>query len=318
MAKVKLSTDDLVKRMRSADEIELSDSQVDELQRISMMIASDVIDCCDFLGVSYTLSGGTCLGALRHRGFIPWDDDMDINVSGEGYQKLMDELRRRYRNKYWFLAPGGDLKTGQAITRITMQGTRVRTYGDVDFEHCGLGIDLFRIENAPDNKALRKLHGLSCMAMGLFLSCRRYYELRDMFLLSLEEGTDAYTSIRTKIRIGKLLSFAKLETWAKWTDKVYSLCKNNASRYVVIPAGRRHYFKETYERSMFFPSVEADFEGMRWKVPADTDTYMKALYGPDYMTPPPPEDRERHIVLEFDLGEFGVDGEKDNDKEAAE
>ena len=318
MAKVNLSTDDLVKRMKSANEIELSDDQVKQVQRVVFEMARDVIECCEAADAEYTLSGGTCLGAVRHSGFIPWDDDIDINVSAGGFGRFMSEIKRRFGDKYWFLEPGGDIKTGLALTKIAMRGTRVRTIADVDSDHCGLTIDVLKIENAPDNKLLRKLHGFSCMAMGLFLSCRRYYELRDMFLSSLEEGTDAYASIRTKARIGRLLSFAKLETWAMWTDNVYSLCKNNSSRYVVIPTGRRHYFKETYERSMFFPAAEADFEGMRWKVPADTDTYMKALYGPDYMTPPPPEDRERHIVLEFDLGEFSGVGEKDNEKEAAE
>lgn len=309
MAGFTLGTDDLIKRMSSEDEIELTEAQLKQVQLVDFAMAKDVIECCEKNGVVYTLSGGTCLGAIRHGGFIPWDDDMDLNISRSGFSCLIRELKNTYGDKYYVVYPGGDMPVGFATGFVQKVGTRMRTLADVDKEHCGVSIDLFVVENAPDNRFIRCMHGLLCMAMGLFLSCRRYFELRDDILPSLEDGSDAKRSISAKVAIGRVLSFAKMSTWAKWTDAVYSLCKNENSEYVVIPAGRRHYFKETYKRSTFFPTKRASFNGMDWSVPGDADSYMRALYGADYMTPPPVNDRERHIVFEFDLGEYGANKE---------
>ena len=88
-------------------------------------------------------------------------------------------------------------------------------------------------------------------------------------------------------------------SWGKLTRKVYSLCKNERSKYVSIPMGRKHYFGEMYERAGMMNTVTFPFEGHEWRVAKDYDAYFTALYGSDYMTPPPPEKREHHIILEL-------------------
>ena len=107
---------------------------------------------------------------------------------------------------------------------------------------------------------------------------------------------------KTKIRIGKLLSFASLDWWTAAWDKWNSLCKNDKSKYVAIPSGRKHYFGETFRRSDLFPCKEVPFEDAVGKVPANADVYLKAMYG-NYMAIPPVDKREVHVVYEFDLGE---------------
>ena len=102
-----------------------------------------------------------------------------------------------------------------------------------------------------------------------------------------------------KIALGRLLSFASVRRWAIMTHKIYSLCKNNHSKYVGIPAGRKHYFGEMYLREGMVNTVEMPFEGRQWNVAKDNDSYFKALYGPNYMTPPPLEQRESHVLLEL-------------------
>lgn len=301
--KINWSTDNLAKRMKSNDEIILTQEQIQSLQRAETEMMSYVISCCERRGVEYTLGGGSCLGAVRHHGFIPWDDDADINISRSSYADLLEELQKTCNDEYTVLYPGGSLDTGFATTFIQKNGTRVRTLANIDKERCGLSMDVFVIENAFENPVLRWLHGVLCMAMGFCLSCRRYYQLRDLIIPSIADDSEAKSSIAAKAHIGRLLSFAKLSTWVRWTDRVYSLCKNDQSKYIVIPTGRRHYFKETYERTTIFPASPGEFEGYHWMLPADTDTYLTHLYGSNYMTPPPPEDRERHIVFEFDLGE---------------
>lgn len=304
MRTIHLSTDGIVRNMKSSKEIRLSQDQIEQAQRVAYSMAIDVIDCCDKLGIEYTLGGGTCLGAIRHQGFIPWDDDVDINVSRQGFKELINELNVCHSEKYWIITPGGETEHGFAFTHINRKGTRVRTIGDVSSENCGLSIDLFVIENTFDSLAARSAHGFLCMAAGFCLSCRRYYQMRNVILPYLEEKSAAKKSISLKSSIGRLLSFASLQTWEALTDRIYSLCKDDHSKYVVVPSGRRHFFNELYERASFFPAKDAQFCEKKWKVPANVDQYLSKLYGDNYMELPPVEKRERHVVLEFDLGAF--------------
>ena len=87
-----------------------------------------------------------------------------------------------------------------------------------------------------------------------------------------------------------------------FTQKIYGLCKNNNSKYVSIPSGRKHYFKETYLRDGQVQVTKCEFEGHKWNIPKDYDAYLKKMYG-DYMKIPPEKDREEHIVLELKFPE---------------
>ena len=102
--------------------------------------------------------------------------------------------------------------------------------------------------------------------------------------------------------IGWCVSFISCVGWAKLTRKIYSLCKNEHSEFVCIPSGRKHYFGEMYPREGMMNTVAFPFEGHQWQVARDYDKYFTALYGSDYMTPPP-EKREAHIIFELKFPE---------------
>ena len=87
--------------------------------------------------------------------------------------------------------------------------------------------------------------------------------------------------------------------WCILTNACYSLCKNNHSRRVGIPSGRKHYFVETYSRDGMITTAPKAFEGHSWQVAVDYDEYLKKLYGPNYMTPPGEEMQEKHYLLEL-------------------
>lgn len=302
-----LSTFDTFKRTSGGEgTIEMSGERLKSLQAVLAGMLQDINDFCLRNEIPYTLGGGTCLGAIRHHGFIPWDDDVDINMTREGYRRFSKLFLKEYGEKYWLhdcdRTPGYDL----AFPRVRLKDTVVRNRDDRDNSECGACVDIFIIENAPSNTMLRSLHGFGSMALGLLYSCRRFAAHANEHLDLVKDDSEATGAFKKKILIGKLLSFRSVEAWTRTWDRWNSMCGNENSSHVVIPVGRKHYFGELYERESYFPVSHGEFEDVEAPVPADANAYMTALYGSSYMELPPVADREKHVVYEFDLGKYGA------------
>ena len=307
---MKLSTFDAFKHAyQGKDSIEVTGNTLLAMQRVLSHVLCDVVAACDDCGAHYTLSGGTCLGAVRHKGFIPWDDDLDLNVLHQDFNKLKATIERMFPGKYSFQVPGVTPGYDLAFPRIRLNGTIVRTRDDFGkpAEECGVYVDVFYLENAPSNALARNLHGLVSMALGFLYSCRRFAAYSDQYKVLLGNDNDALKAFAVKERIGRLVSFWSPDQWTKIWDNWNSCCKDDRSSYITIPVGRKHYFGETQPRAVFFPVSEGRFGELTAALPGNADAYLSRLYGSDYMTPPHVEDREVHSVFEFDLGVYGTD-----------
>lgn len=302
-----LSTVDAFKNVSAANNpIELNGERLGSLQRVLAQMLGDLNEVCERHGIAYTLGGGTCLGAVRHHGFIPWDDDVDINMTREGYSLFVKAYESELKDRYWLhdccRTPGYEL----AFPRLRLKGTIVRSREDYQLDECGAYIDIFIIDNAPSNALLRGAHGFVSMALGFAYSCRRFAAHAADYL-SLVEGDAAATSaFKKKIFIGKLLSFRSVESWTQAWDRWNSRCHDGKSDFLTVPAGRKHYFGELQFRSDYFPVSHGMFSGAVVPLPKNTDVYMKSLYGEGYMTPPSEANQEKHVVYEFDLGIYAA------------
>lgn len=228
-------------------------------------------------------------------------------MTRDGYRRFIDVYESELKDRYWLhdceRTPGYDL----AFPRLRLKGTTVRTRDDFDNQECGAYIDIFIIDNAPSNALLRNAHGFISMALGFAYSCRRFAAHAADYL-SLVEGDAAATSaFKKKILIGKLLSFRSVESWTRAWDRWNSRCHDEGSSHVTIPVGRKHYFGELQLRSDYFPVSHGSFGDLTVPLPKNTDVYMRSLYGEEYMTPPSEGDREKHVVYEFDLGDYSAD-----------
>lgn len=298
-----LSTVSAFKRLNLDSDkfIELTEEQLRQYQQCILKIAQDVIYVCEKENISYHLTGGTALGAVRHKGFIPWDDDIDIDILGQDFDRFLECFKKEYDAKYWVhtcVTPD----YGLSLARVRLKGSVCRTREDLGNEECGFYIDLFRIENTPDNVFLRQLHGLLCLAMGFLLSCRNFYKNRNLMLEMSKHDAKLKVTFSIKIAIGFLTSIFSVTKWATMTQRIYGMCKSNKSKFVSVPAGRNHYFGELYLRTDFVDSAEMEFEGNTWKVPKDWDGYLKHMYG-NYMVLPKEQEREKHVMLEIKFPE---------------
>lgn len=295
-----LSTFETFKKLRfdSGKYILVEGETLQRYQKVLLQMAEDIIAVCEEKKIYYQLSGGTVLGAVRHGGFIPWDDDIDLNILSGDIERLADALQEKYGEKYC-VQNCYDAEYGNVTGKVRLRGSVARGRDDVGLKECGFAIDLFPIENYFDNPILYRIHGVMCMGFGFLLSCRKFFHNRVFYRKIEAEAPEVKKVFERKIKIGALLSPLSLRRWAIITNWCYSLCKNKKSKRVGIPSGRGHYFDETYMRKGMVRTVRRPFEGHNWPVPKDYNDYLKKLYGANYMKLPPEDKREKHFLLEL-------------------
>jgi len=280
--------------------IEISGETLLNLQKTLLEILKDVDKVCKKNNIKYFLSGGSMLGAVRHNGFIPWDDDIDIFMTRENYDKFNEIFDKELSDKYYNQIPNVTHNYGNMAGKIRKKGTILLGREDIDSDEAGVWIDIFVLENTYDNALLRKLHCFLSMASGLCLSCRMFETRKDIYLQLAGDNKEIKKVFKTKILIGKCLSFFSLDRWAKITNGIYSMCKNTNSKYVVCPAGRGHFTGEIYPRYPFVETQTHQFEDMQTYISKWYDGYLSQLYG-DYMSIPKEENRECHVVRKLKL-----------------
>ena len=258
-------------------------------------------------GIYYTMSGGSVLGTVRHQGFIPWDDDIDLMMPRKEFNKLKAVFDKELGSQFTLSAPELGGGHGMTACQIKRRGTILRSYNEVSKTDAGIPMDVFVIENTFDSPLLRLLHGIACLAAGYLISARKAgHDLP--YLEPYFAGNDALRASYTrKARLGKLLSFLSLDQLSMLAYRTYSLCRDDDSKYVTIPSGRKHFFGELYLRSDMCRAEEAVFERRKVPIPCGYDTYLRALYGDSYMQLPPEKDREHHPVMELSFGNFFED-----------
>lgn len=291
-----LQTGDIFKHINSDMCVYIDDLQLKKLQNLLLTMLADVIDVCEKYDIIYTLGGGSVLGSIRHQGFIPWDDDVDLNMPREDHDRFIQLFLQEYGHKYWVHTPQNTPGYNLLYTRIRLKGTSVITRDDFYNDECGLLLDIFVVENTFDAKILRTIHGLGTLAFGLLHSCRKFY--RDKAnLIQLAQGNDELVSvIKKKAFIGFFTSFLSMQTWTRLADRWNRICKDNKSRYVAIPVGRKHFFGEIYLREDVCVARPEKFETLTVNCPQGAEKYLTALYG-DYMVIPQDADKEKHAYL---------------------
>ncbi len=279
----------------------LSEGDIHRIQAVLLGMMDDFDALCRKHGLRYMLCGGTALGAVRHQGFIPWDEDADLAMPREDYDKLASLLLEEYGDRYWVqnihLSEVYDL----TFMKIRKKGTRFVELFETEPERAGVFLDIYPMENVPDFPLWRWFHGAVSDFLYLCCSCVRVQTKKQRFLDYLEDGK-AVRVIKVKAFLGKCLGFFSLHRWCCIADFWSKSCRNTHSKRVTFPSGRKHYFGEMCSRASCLPVRETDFEGRRYLIMANPEVHLSVLYG-DYTVIPPEEQRERHTVLELDLGE---------------
>ena len=284
----------------------LTPEERSKLQDILKEMLFDLIAVCEKYQIRWSLSGGSVLGSIRHKGFIPWDDDIDFNIPRRDFNRLKLVFFKELGDKYVLDAPEITRAHGLTVSQYKKRNTIYRIFNNLNEpdERCGICIDIFVLENVPDNPILRAIHGGLCLAAGYLLNCRKVADYAPSLSELLADDELMERCFGKKLAVGRLLKWIPIDFMTKLTQRVYSLCKNDHSKYVTIPSGRGHYFGEMGSRVDMTRYIEGEFCGHRVSLPKGYDAYMHRLYGPgDYFKLPREEDRELHPLIEIDLGD---------------
>ena len=278
----------------------LEDEEFIQYRSIILGMAQDIIQICGEHGLKYALGGGSALGAIRHSGFIPWDDDFDILMPRQDYEKLIQILEETRSEQYWLHTPQKTADYGMLFLQIRKKGTVACGRDEFSEDERGICLDVFPIENTFDFKPLRLFHGMVSLFLCFVVSCNKFYRHQDHILKFALGSKELEKTIKKKALLGKCFSFLSLTSWAKLTDGWHCIIKSNKTKMVTVPSGRKHYFGEIYYRDAFIETDIAEFEGHHWNVPRDIEGYLTQLYG-NYMQIPPEDEREKHVFLKVEF-----------------
>lgn len=281
-------------------------AKLNELQQIDLEILSLVIEICERHKLRYYALGGTLLGAVRHKGFIPWDDDVDIAMPRPDYDTFLDvcqkELPDRYVVQNYRTIPDDPAPT--YMSRIGRKGTSV-TYGVASVaKEMPIWIDIFPLDAMPSKKFLRVVHKYRLLYQRLKFQFSSY-EFNANIHKQRPFHEKALMRFREITKIGSNWDSAEILAKTEIIARRYSYDKED---YFVNLFGA-YKFKEMFPKSWFKDGVELPFENIKLICPVEYDKVLTQMYG-DYMTPPPEEQRTlHHCISDVSVKDDGNGGE---------
>lgn len=280
---------------------ELTPEESASLKKCILGVYKAVVSLCEENGLVYMLAGGSCLGAVRHQGFIPWDDDLDMMMPRLDYQKLVDLLKQgALGDDYSYTYPDGIHDGPSMFLKVYRNDTVLMGLGGENSPYPQkVFIDVFPLDGMPKSLFARKIKGF--LANMLRLTANMVSEtgkLSEEEKVFYSQNTDLKRMVQVRRFLGRLLAVYPHRKWIYLFDKFVN--NPDMSGMVGIPTGRKLYNGEVFPAKVFFPVSYGRFEENHVPLPGETDIYLKNLYN-DYMELPPIEKRERHFFKDIKL-----------------
>ena len=259
-------------------------SEVRELQKVSYDILLEIDRICKKHGIEYMLVAGTALGAVRHQGFIPWDDDLDIGMTQQAFDRLIVALQEDLSDDYYFHCFETDKKYNVLIPqmKIRKRNTYIKEKNFLLKNKCegdGLFVDVFVYDHVNDHEWVNNLF--------------RCYMYPYAYLICLLDNLGINPVLLKKGFVNSAKWFARKNQHSKTWG--YSMT------WVFSKLSRQHVYNE----EDLFPYIQLPFEDGLFPLPHNTDAFLKIEIGEGYMTPPP-----QHLQVPKHTVEYSTTSDK--------
>lgn len=268
-----------------------NNTEIKEIQGKLLEIFLYYKNFCDEHGLKFVMAGGTCLGAVRHKGFIPWDDDLDVFMLRDDYEKLMG-LWEKYADteRYSCVRSNEFINIHHSATEIKDNNTTFinKHSVDLDINH-GLMIDVIPLDGVAEN-AFSRFHQI---CQGMIYDCFNFQRLPN------HKSKLVYYMTKTALGIVRSPK-TRYKIW-KTAERQHSKYKIADHKLVASFGEGLTIMKQRFPKEWFLEPAYLEFEGHMVPVPSDTDKYLTMSYG-DYMELPPESERVyRHDIAFMDL-----------------
>ncbi len=237
---------------------------------------------CDKNNLLFYLCGGCCIGSLRTGGFIPWDDDIDILMPRDDYEKLYKLWDNDRQERFKLLRTDEKIFTGNIFTTIVDTETTCvkanQAHLDIPF---GIMMDIFPIDGCPKGKFKRTMQKLNAMIYSLFLA------------QIVPENHGGIMALGSKFLLSIVKSPKAREKKWRNAERRMSKYKIADCEYITELCEGVHSMQPEYPKEWFASAVYREFEGLQMPIPVGYDPYLKKAFG-DYMKLPPEDKQKPH------------------------
>ena len=265
--------------------------ELTSLQKQDLEILKEFQRICDDNGLMYFVVAGSMLGAVRHQGFIPWDDDIDVAMPREDYDRFLEVAPAQLSSDYFLESPR-DKQHVTIVSTITSKKGGFTLNNAQKALHTGAWIDIMMVDGVPDPGIKRAIHWYRYLTLRAFYQMSHFEEVVDQ-----NRKRPAYEKII--IKFAKVTKIQRLLNPAKINNKIEKLMRSvpyEKSNYVATYCGI-YRKNEIVPKTWYGEGKKYKFEDTEVYGLSDADKYLTQLYG-DYMTPPEDISVSKHNVTE--------------------